>query len=63
LESQKFIKVIKNNNTATYLNIDHIAMFYIGKTEETTIVNFKNGEKMSIKEHVDLFADRISMEK
>ena len=63
MQNQKFIKVIKNNYTATYINIDHVAMFYVGKTEETTIVNFKNGEKMSIKEHVDLFADRISMEK
>jgi hypothetical protein len=36
-------------------------MFYVGKDEETTIVNFKNGERMSIKEQVDLFADRLSM--
>jgi len=61
LQNQKFIKVIKNNDTATYINIDHVAMFYVGKDEETTIVNFKNGERMSIKEQVDLFADRLSM--
>ena len=60
MESQKFIKVIKNNDTATYINIDYVAMFYVGKDEGTTIVNFKNGERMSIKEQVDLFADRLS---
>ena len=60
MENQKFIKVIKNNDIATYINIDHVAMFYVGKDEGTTIVNFKNGERMSIKEQVDLFADRLS---
>jgi hypothetical protein len=36
-------------------------MFYSGSDTEITIVNFKNGERMSIKEHVDVFADRLSM--
>jgi hypothetical protein len=35
-------------------------MFYVGNDEETTIVNFKNGKRMLIKEQVDLFADRLS---
>ena len=61
MQNQKFIKVVKNNDTATYINVDHVAMFYIGKDEETTIVKFKNGERMLIKEQVDLFADRLSM--
>jgi hypothetical protein len=61
LQNQKFIKVVKNNDTATYINIDHVAMFYVGKDEGTTIVNFKNGERMLIKEQVDLFADRLSV--
>ena len=61
MQNQKFIKVIKNNDTATYINIDHVAMFYSGSDTEITIVNFKNGERMSIKEHVDVFADRLSM--
>lgn len=61
MQNQKFIKVIKNNNSETYINIDHVAMFHKGSDPEITIVNFKNGEKMSIKEQVDLFADRLSM--
>lgn len=61
MQNQKFIKVIKNNNSETYINIDHVAMFHKGSDPEITIVNFKNGEKMSIKEQIDLFADRLSM--
>jgi hypothetical protein len=36
-------------------------MFYPGSDIGITIVNFKNGERMAIKEQVDLFADRLSM--
>ena len=61
MQNQKFIKVIKNNNSETYINIDYVAMFHKGSDPEITIVNFKNGEKMSIKEQIDLFADRLSM--
>ena len=58
--NQKFIKVVKNNDTAMYININHILMFYPGSNTEITIIKFKNLEKMSIKEQIDLFADRIS---
>jgi len=61
LQNQKFIKIVKNNNSVTYINTDHVAMFYSGSDPEITIINFKNGERMSIKEQVDCFADRISM--
>jgi len=61
LQNQKFIKVIKNNNSETYINVDYVTMFYPGSDIGITIVNFKNGERMSIKEQVDLFADRLSM--
>ena len=61
MQNQKFIKVIKNNDSETYISIDHVAMFYSGSDTEITIVNFKNGERMSIKEHVDVFADRLSV--
>ena len=61
MENQKFIKVIKNNNSEVYLNINHISTFYTSNDSELTVLNFKDGKRMFIKEQVDVFADRISM--
>ena len=61
MENQKFIKVVKNNNSKVYLNINHISTFYTGNDSELTVLNFKDGKRMFIKEHVDIFADRIFM--
>jgi len=63
LENQKFIKVIKNNNNNSelYININNITTFYAGGESNSTIVNLKHNKRLSINEHVDVFADRISM--
>jgi hypothetical protein len=59
----KFIKVVKNNNSAEYINTNHITSFYSGDNSEITIVKLKTSRRIHIQEHVDIFADRISIEK
>ena len=59
----KFIKVVKNNNSAEYINTNHITSFYGSDDSEITVVKLKTDRRIYIQEHVDIFADRISMEK
>jgi hypothetical protein len=59
----KFIKVVKNNNSAEYINTNHITSFYSSDDSEITVVKLKTDRRIYIQEHVDIFADRISMEK
>ena len=59
----KFIKVVKNNNSAEYINTNHITSFYSSDDSEITVIKLKTARRIYIQEHVDIFADRISMEK